>query len=180
MKNANLRPLLDNPHGTNRWFFRGEPMTVEQAAKYEPDDFMPDGRLKLAKFRKGWKTHKSYLKPAQTDAELTAKQEARWQEYQAVPEPKPDYFEWASQRSRREQFDELERAYRNAERVSDKLKALGTLLEFSKSRPKSQIELTDGSNEMQQVSENDLLKMALELNGIDPAKFAEFIQKNTN
>lgn len=151
-------------------------MTVEEAAKYDADDFMPDGRLKLAKFRKAWKTHKSYLKPSQTDEELVKRQNDRWLEYQALPEPKSDYFEWASQRSRREQFDELERAYRNAERVSDKLKALSTLLEFSKSRPKTQLEVSQAADGIPEVSNEELLRMALEMNGINYEKFKEIFQ----
>jgi hypothetical protein len=176
MANSNLKPLLPNSHGTDRWFFRGEPMTVEQAAKYDPDDFMPDGRLKLAKFRKGWKTHKSYLKPTVTDDELLKKQTERFNRYEQLPGPKPDYFEWASQASRREQFDELERAYKSAERVSDKLKALNTLLEFSKSRPKTTLEVSQSSDGIPELTNEELLRMALEMNGINYDKFKEIFQ----
>ena len=173
MKNTNLRPLLDNPHGTSRWFFRGEPMTVEQAAKYDPDDFMPDGRLKLAKFRKVWKTHKSYLKPTLTDDELQSKQDARWNEYQQLTEPRPDYFEWASERSRREQFDELERAYKSAERVSDKLKAISTLLEFRKTRPKTMVETSSADSQIREYPIEEIVKMALAQYGVSWEEFQE-------
>src|SRR3989304_414452 len=62
VKNTNLRPLLDNPYGTSRWNFSGKPLSSEEIATLRSrgvtdEDWMPDGRLKLTKFQKRWKTN---------------------------------------------------------------------------------------------------------------------------
>ena len=120
--NANLKPLDPDTHRTNRWNFSGKNLSNIELKRLASrgvtdNDWMPDNRLKHPRLRRrgGNKT----LMSASVDMEeLEQKQEERWQEYLAVPEPKIDYFDWAALRERRQAFDMLEKVLLNAGRTS--------------------------------------------------------------
>ncbi len=177
-KNANLKPLRENPYGTNRWNFSGKPLPKEELQALAKGgitdkDWMPDGRLKLYKHQKRWgdwqKLKRMSLSQVQTE---------RWDRYQTLPEPKPDYMEWAASDTRRDCFDELEKVAKTAGRKTDRIKAIHTILEFTKKKPKQELEHSGDMAEFSHLSNKDLLRMVLELNGIQPEAFAQFRELN--
>ena len=164
-----LKPF-EGPSPTGFYNFNGKPLEQEEVDKlrasgvripekpfaWNPEikksegyvsaewDIMPDNRLKDTKFRKKrLDNRKAALKASLDDPNHVhnpAYQQARWDAYQALPEPKPDYFEWAAQYNRREMYDNLERIAFNSTRDSDRTKAALAILEFSKSKPKAIVE----------------------------------------
>lgn len=181
-KNANLKQLLPNTHPAEEyedkqqhWWFNGSPMTPEQAKDFPAADFMPDGRLKLAKFRIGWRQKR--LPVSTNEPDLREQQEERWQEYQELTEPRPDYMEWAAQRSRREMFDELEVIARLGRTSSERSRAIGTILEFTKMRPKQQHELSQAPEPVHPMTPEELLEFALQVNNLTHADVAS-MRKN--
>lgn len=181
MANENLNPLEEDVHGTGKWNFRGKNLSPEEVERLTKErgvdwekDVMPDGRLKLPKFRRKW--YKSTVRePSIAQDDLQALQEARWKEYQVLPEPRRDYLEWAASRARRQQFDILEDIALNAGKTADRIKAVQSILEFSKSKPKTQVELSENREAFFDMSPAELLKTILELNGISFDKFQQFL-----
>jgi hypothetical protein len=179
-KNANLKPLQEDIHGTGKWNFSGKnlpPDEVQALADKGVDwekDIMPDGRLKLPKFRNRWRKS-TVLEPTVAEGDLETSQKARWEEYQALEDPKPDYFEWASQRDRREQYDGIEDIFKNAGRASDRLKALALMLEFSKSKPKQVHEVSEATPQLGDVPMDEVLRGLLEVMGISYEKWQRFL-----
>ena len=102
-------------------------------------DIMPDNRLKDTKFRKKRLDNR---RNALAAADEVTKQEITelWAEYDALPEPKPEEFEWMSKRTQRLRMDSLLRAGMHSTRDSDRIKALATWMEFERSRPKQVVE----------------------------------------
>jgi len=177
-KNANLKPLRENPYGTNRWNFSGKPLPKEELqvlAKggITDEDWMPDGRLKLRKFQKRWGDWQKAKRKS-----LSVVQVERWERYQDLPEPRPDFMEWAACDSRRACFEQLERVALTAGRKLDRIKAIHTILEFTKRKPKQELEHSGDLAEFSHLSNKDLLRMVLELNGIPPEVFDRFRELN--
>ena len=180
--NANLKPLDPDTHRTNRWNFSGKNLSNIELKRLASrgvtdNDWMPDNRLKHPRLRRrgGNKT----LMSASVDMEeLEQKQEERWQEYLAVPEPKIDYFDWAALRERRQAFDMLEKVLLNAGRTSDRLKAIAIHLDATKPKPKQLIETSDSTEQFMNMTPMQVLYMALESCGIRPEKFKEFLESN--
>lgn len=163
-----LKALQPDTYGTGRWTYNGKNLRndeVEALTDKGVDwvkDLMPDGRLKLPKFRFHRKPQKKQLTPQQlreNDADRRARYDA------LTSDPKPDYFEWAAMESRKEQFAQLERDAFCANRPSDRLKAIATLLEFSKSKPKQTIGVETDTKEVS-IDPKELLEFALRENGI--------------
>lgn len=102
-------------------------------------DIMPDNRLKDTKFRKKRLDNR---RNALASADQATQEEIKtlWAEYDALPEPKPDEFEWMSRRTSRLRMDSLLRAGMHSIRDSDRIKALATWMEFERSRPKQTVE----------------------------------------
>lgn len=151
------KPLADicpetvaNGVSRKRWGFGGQALVQDDvdaltAKGVDWDkDIMPDGRLKHPRFRlRRNKNRTDALARSMADpnhVHSPEAQQARWEEYQKLPDPKPDYFEWASQYSRREIYDNLERIAFSAKRDSDRTKAAAAILEYSKSKPKQIVE----------------------------------------
>lgn len=177
-KNANLTLLRPNPYGTNRWNFKGKPLPqVEIDVLYKAgvadEDWMPDGRLKLSKFQKRWGDWQKAKRKS-----LSVVQSERWERYLALPKPLPDYMEWAASDTRRDCFDELEKVAKTAGRKTDRIKAIHTILEFTKKKPKQELEHSGDLAEFSHLSNKDLLRMVLELNGIPPEVFEQFRELN--
>lgn len=177
-KNANLKPLKENPYGTNRWNFRGKPLPTEELQALAKggvtdNDWMPDGRLKLRKFQERWGDWQKAKRKS-----LGIVQAERWERYQALPEPRQDFMEWAALDSRRDCFEQLERVALTAGRKLDRIKAIHTILEFTKKKPKQELEHSGDMQEFSHLSNKDLLRMVLELNGIRPETFEQFRERN--
>ncbi len=125
-------------------------------------DLMPDGRLKHPRFRL-----RRYRKPPQfTIPQLMERDGLRRQRYDALPEPRPDYFEWAAQETRKDQFAQLERDAFCSTRPIDRAKALGTLLEFSKSKPKQTIGVETAPATDVDWDADKIIEYGLQLKGI--------------
>lgn len=130
-KSAHLKALddpfiVDNPH-----------FTAEV-------DTMPDGIH--AKPRHMWKKVYENRSVAwdyanRRTAELAEDIKA---EYDRLPEPKPNYLEWAAKRGEPHLFEELLRQALTGKSDMTRVRAIGTLLEFTKSKPKQELELTRG------------------------------------
>jgi len=103
-------------------------------------DMMPDGVH--AKPRKNWfkvsghsKENKA-AKKSKTEAHLQALRD----EYAAITGDKPDYLQWAAEKSRVELFEELYRQVKGDKDRSVRGRAISTILEFTKNKPKHAIE----------------------------------------
>ena len=59
-------------------------------------------------------------------------------EYKALPEPKPDYLEWASSQMRPAIFRELLTRALSGKGDMARIRAISTILEFTKSKPKQE------------------------------------------
>lgn len=189
---SNLKPLQEpcpettvNGVSKKRWGYSGKILYQDDVDRLTAKgvdwelDIMPDGRLKFPKYRqKRLRNRDAALKAANDNPKHCGNkefQERRWQEYLKLPEPRPDYFEWASQYSRREQFDALERILFNSRRDSDRIKASATMLEFSKSKPKQVVEQINNVQE-EEIPLDKLLDTVLEAKGIDPLMFRKFVE----
>ena len=177
-KNANLKPLRENSYGTNRWNFSGKPLPKEELQALAKggitdEDWMPDGRLKLYKHQKRWGDWKKVKTKS-----LSIVQEERWEKYKELPEPRPDYMEWAALDTRRDSFEELEKIAKTAGRKTDRIKAINTILEFTKRKPKQELEHSGDMSEYSNLTNKELLRMVLELNGIRLETFEQFRERN--
>ena len=147
-----LKPLAEDcPETTangvsrKRWGFGGQALTQQDVDNLTAKgvdwdkDIMPDGRLKHPRFRLRRINNR---KNALASADLVTQQEITelWAEYDAMPEPKPEEFEWMSKRTQRLRMDSLLRAGMHSTRDSDRIKALATWMEFERSRPKQVVE----------------------------------------
>ena len=157
-----LKPLEPDVHGTGRWSFEGKnltPQDVESLARkgvLYPEDYMPDNRLKHPLFRLSFRA-RSRRPPMQSPSEFDA-QFAEWgDEYDAVPDPKPDFFEWFGKAHPRILAKVLLREMLIGHQPGQALKAANTFLEFAKSKPKQSVEV---SNVTPQPATNDELKDA--------------------
>lgn len=149
-----------------------DPFLKDNAQFTRELDSMPDGIH--AKPRKYWaqvhlqsnrlKIHKT-AKAAQHCAELRDR-------YASLPEPKPEYLVWASEQSRPQLFDELFRQATRADNPMARVKAISTILEFTKSKPKTELEVIqkDFSGELP-----DLFRQLAQLAGVPPEAIETFV-----
>ena len=168
----NLKKLEPDTHGTGKWNFSGRNLPPDEVAQLTLNgvnwetDIMPDGRLKLPKFRK--RRLEAILKAVKLNAEsLAHKDHKRRVEYDAIPEPKPDYFAWAVRRDEQDHYARLEQEFYLSQLTRDRIKAMALLLEFAKSKPKQQLEVTNRESDIALAEPARLLQMVCELNGID-------------
>lgn len=136
-----------NGTAKQRWGFSGKPLEqsdVDALTKKGVDwerDIMPDGRLKHPKFRLRRNQNREAALTKEYPSSSPEFLQSLWDEYQKLPEDgRPEYFEWAAVRTRKEQFDTLWRIACKSKRDSERTRALMTLLEFSKTKPKQTIE----------------------------------------
>lgn len=177
MNKGALQPLQgESP--TGYWAFRGKPLLQDdvdrlkaKGVKFEPypnGDLMPDNRLKHPRFRSDFrKNKKTYL--SKFMGEVNENQEHRWKEYLALPEPRQDFFEWACQRDQRILYDTLEKLAKKpgGDRAeTGKIKAIQTILEFGKVKPKTVLETNEKNAMLPKMTNEDLMKLVLEANGI--------------
>ena len=144
----NLKPLQPDIYGTGRWGYAGQALTtqdVENLTKKGVDwvnDIMPDGRLKHPKFRlKRIRNRQNALTEArQYTAEKTEELKER---YDALPEPRPPFFQWAAGEEVATHYANVKRIAMHATRDSDRIKACAVLLEHGLVKPKSVVENTN-------------------------------------
>ena len=162
----NLNPLEPDVHGTGRWTYLGKnlhPVEVEILTEKGVDwtlDIMPDGRLKHPRFRRFRIANRAKALKANVHRSVERGDE-RWAEYQALHDPKPDYCEWAAQRDRRIHFDALERVAMHSTRDSDRIKAISTIFEFTKTKPKQSMEVLNKVEDAQDVSLEKILEAVI-------------------
>ena len=157
-----LKPLEPDVHGTGRWSFEGKnltPQDVESLARkgvLYPEDYMPDNRLKHPLFRLSFRA-RSKRPPMQTLDEFEAQFREWTTEYEALPAPRPDFFEWFGKERHIIVAKVLLREMLIGTRPGQALKAANVFLEFAKSKPKQSVEV---SNVTPQPATNDELKDA--------------------
>lgn len=168
-----------------RWGFSGKILNQQDVDNLTAkgvdwdEDTMPDGRLKHPKFRMRRIANRAgAIEAANQNPNHRGNkqnQQRRWEEYQRLPEPRPDYFEWASQHSRRELYDCLERIAFNSKRNGERIKAAASILEFSKSRPKQVIENQVVPQEVE-VNPENLIKAVSIIFGKDVEYLKQVLQ----
>jgi len=185
-------PDLQGISPTGYYRFSGKPLTEEDVSnlkargvKFIPyedgGDLMPDGkRIKHPRLRSDWIARAALSRakkfPTPTPEEIEANDNERRRDYDALPEPKPDYFEWASRRERQQHYLWLERLVFSSKSEHTRLRAINTMLEFGLARPKKAIEISTAGEE--ELTKEQVLELALELHGIDKDKFYKFLGDN--
>lgn len=172
--NLKKRPLQPNPFNTNRWNFSGKPLPREELEQLRKngvtdEDWMVDDegrwRLKLPKFRRKWVTKEQQAEmKAESDGDLEKLRET----YESLPDPKPDYLQWAAEETRKQQFEIVFRTARESVNPATRLKAINTIWEFSKQKPKSVHEVQEPEGEIKEASVDELFNMLLAEMGYDP------------
>ena len=136
-------------------------------------DMAPDGwhikpmRLWAAKKQKRRMTEEV------TDAAISELRNQRRTEYQALPEPKPNYFDWLAMVDEEERFWDAYKIRKNASFAGERLKAIVSVNEASKAKPKQTIEVTKEEG----VNIDLLLEKILRAKGWNEDQAAEFMQK---
>ena len=188
-------PGKPKPHAgdssLNLWLYDGTPVTPELKEQLiaqdnvvfavHPDgDILPDGiHLKPRRIWRNRRGKSHYTPTLWTEENLRARQQKRWEEYDALPSPRPDYMEWAAQQSRREQFEQLEMVAFTSKKSSYKLKALATILEFSKRKPKQELDVTN-RQEQEPVTPEKLVDYLAAALGVNKSKLEEFVKTQVN
>lgn len=188
-RESNLKPLQPPPTEgfSGYWGYAGKPLTDLDVknlrakgcifAAHPDGDLMPDGkRLKHPRFRLR-RPKESIIEPSLSHKQLRRIEAKLEEEYRSLPEPRPDFFEWAAERERPELYNQLRSIAFRSKRPDHRLKAINTMLEFSKSRPKQVHEVSGVADEPELTAE-ELLRLALEANGIDAEEFNEAMGKN--
>lgn len=138
---------------------------VKDNPMYTPgtDDF-PDGFH--AKPMRLWikKPQKKRALPSLSEDEISRKRLALDEEYAALPEPKPDYMDWASYKTRHDQFWQAYTILTTSPYLAERVKALSFLAEFTKTKPKQQFEVAN--IDLKNLDNVRLLEEVLELNGL--------------
>lgn len=143
-------------------------ISIEEAKEnpmYTPGmDDLPDGFH--AKPIRLWvkKPQKRRIEPSISQDELYSKRETLDAEYAALPDPKPDYMDWASYKTRHDQFWEAYKILRTSPYPAERVKALTFLAEFTKSKPKQEFEVA--TRDLKGLDNQKLLEDVLELNGL--------------
>lgn len=146
-------------------------------------DIMPDGfHAKVAKFR-SWPSKtaaklsiakRSLLNRKEANA-LCSKLEG---EHQNLSDPRPDPMEWGSFKTRWYQFRKLFLISQTAVKNADQLKAASILLEYTKSKPKQELEVT--SKDTDDFSDVRLLTdLAIQM-GIKPKEIEKLLGGKTD
>jgi hypothetical protein len=131
----------------------------------ERGDLMPDEiHLKPRRIR----TDNRLRKGAILEEITTEIYELR-QQYETLPEPRPNFMDWAAANQETQMTEVLLGIIKNrTEATQTRLKAMSMFLEFTKSKPKSQLEVSQPAQPMTAMTPQELLVLAYELNGITP------------
>ena len=188
-------PGRPKPHAgespLNLWLYDGTPVTPELQAKLEqeqnvvfkvhPDgDILPDGiHLKPPRIWRNRRNKRHYTPTVFDEETLRKVQAKRWKEYLELPEPRPDYMEYAAQQSRRAQFEQLETVAFTSKKSSYKLKAIATILEFSKRKPKQEVDISQ-KQDIQPLTPEKAVDYLCALVGVSRDKFDKFLKSQAN
>ena len=161
------------------WGFGGQPLyqhDVDALTKKGVDwekDIMPDGRLKHPRYRLRRIANRTFANEAAKEytSEETADLKNR---YDALPEPRPPFFQWAAQQEVYLHYLNVKRISMHAKRDSDRIKAYSLLLEHGLAKPKQIVEQQVAHTE-EEVPLSKLLDTVLEASGIDPLMFRQFM-----
>ena len=162
-----------------RWAYRGFSLLqddVDRLTKKGVDwerDIMPDGRLKSTRFRlKRINNRRKALAAAAADTKVeTDELKTR---YDALPEPRPPYFQWAAQEEVSIHYESVKRIAMHSVRDSDRIKALSVLLEHGLAKPKQTLAVEQKESGAEIPAEK-FLEAALEHNGFSMADFKAFV-----
>ena len=137
-------------------------------------DMAPDGWH--AKPMRLWakKPQKKRAEPSASMEDLRAERDRLMEAWSKLPEPRPDPMDFAAYHTRWDQWFELRVMSKRAPLYGDRIKANSTLLDFAKTRPKQQFELL--GDDLSKASDHELLRKALEANGL-PAALADELKK---
>ena len=138
--------------------------------RFDPaTDTMPDGiHAKLYKF---WEFNKNanhdgmggtVKQVSLSPGEMEFRHRVLQKEYAELPEPRPNYMEWASFKTESDRFRLLDEMSLNARLIVHRIKATSLLLQYGKSLPKQKIELTGD----EKVDLNELLRRICQLKNI--------------
>lgn len=192
-----LKPLKNNPPSETGFYrFDGTPIQVKDKIFYEsrgvvftphPEgDLMPDGeRLKCKRFRSDANYDRKFQ--PRTVRSVMGQEEfeknfKKWEkEYNSIEqkegEVKPSFSDWFAQK-----YDimltkvELANALLSS-RVSQSARAVSSIREHTKAKPKAQIEVSAPEQEQHELSGEELLLLAFEANGIDKSHAFEILRK---
>ena len=178
-------PALQGESPTGYYGYAGKPLTEQDVAnlkakgvKFEPydqgGDLMPDGvRLKKPRFRSD--VIKKKLEGRQVkESGIDTDQDTLQEEYNKLPEPRPDFFQWAFERDQSKLYGILVKTARMPHSSgSERIKAISTILEFAKSKPKTQLEVSSANDQIPEYSIEDVMKMTLSEYGITWEEFQE-------
>ena len=117
---------------------RNDPFIVGNPHFTPETDMMPDGVH--AKPRHMWVECFEQRAKNKDRMALGSKRrcEALEAEYAKLPDPKPEYLEWASAKMRPELFRALFKTATTSSKGATAVRAIATLLEFTKSKPKQE------------------------------------------
>ena len=178
-------PALQGASPTGFYGYAGKPLTEQDVAnlkakgvKFEPyeqgGDLMPDGvRLKKPRFRSD--VIKKKLEGRQVkESGIDTDQDTLQEEYNKLSEPRPDFFQWAFERDQSKLYGILIKTARMPHSSgSERIKAISTILEFAKSKPKTQLEVSNADAGIPEYSIEEILKMSLSEYGIEWGEFQE-------
>lgn len=177
---SNLKPLEPDIHGTGKWNFRGhnlKPEEVEMLTRNGVDwrlDVMPDGRLKLPKFRRSTIRKRKKVRQ-RLRASIKQEQRDLKSEYEQLPDPKPGFFEWAFKQDESDFYNTLAMIAKNPHSGGqEKIRAIATLAEWSKRKPKTELEIGETAPDFEQMDVHQLLRTLLETAGINWDRFQEW------
>jgi hypothetical protein len=177
-KNTNLKPLQEDKHGTGHWNFSGKNLSKEEMKNFAEEDFMPDGRLKLPKFRRKWRKS-TVMQAVETDEQFNAKWE-KWQDEweQLDPNNRPRFGTWLIDTKEDALVKPLFRILTDSGRKSEIRGAINTLWEHFKTKPKTQVEVSEGTQDFGEIKPEELLRNLMEFMGYSYEKFERFLATN--
>ena len=161
-----LKPLDPDDHKTGRWNFSGKNLPPEEVQALTEKgvnwgkDIMPDGRLKHPRFRLRRLSNRQKGLDAPKKRSEVENLELRVR-YKELPDPKPNYFQWAAQEEIYFHYENVKRLASHSRRDGDRIKALSVLLEHGLSKPKTISEVNTKGQDVQDVSMDKLLEMLI-------------------
>lgn len=184
------RGLPKPPKGdseTGFYRYDGTPIQLKDREYYESNgcvfktgeggDIMPDGiHLKPRRIRNDNRGRKKAIVNLISKGTESARD--RWE---SLPSPKPPFMEWYVVNHEVDLTSSLVDIARDkTEAAQNRIKATSLLLEYVKSKPKSQLEVSQPLQPTTQLTPQEFLDLALADSGIDPAKGREALRKLSN
>lgn len=155
----------------------------KRGVSFEPGsrDLMPDGvRLKPKRLRSdakldvqlGRRGGQLTVRPSMTEEEFHALMEEWKKEYDAIDGEKPPFNEWQSDKGKELAKKTLLFNALVSARASQSSRAAASYLEFTESKPKSQVEVSQPEQPTAEMSPMDMIAMGFEALGIEPTQAA--------